>query len=87
MVIYLMSKKSETFENYLAFKAWLKTQHNAQIRMLRSDRGGEYLSGEFSAHLKKVETICQLIVHNTPEYNGVSEQLNWTLLEKVHANC
>ena len=36
-VIYLMTKKSETFENYLVFEAWLKTQHNAQIRMLRSD--------------------------------------------------
>jgi hypothetical protein len=75
-VIYLMAKKSETFENYLTFEAWLKTQHNVQIRMLRSDRGGEYLSSEFSAHLKKVGTTRRLTVHDTPEYNGVSERLN-----------
>ena len=52
-VIYLMAKKSEVFEHYLAFEAWLKTQHNARIKKLRSDRGGEYLSGEFSEHLRK----------------------------------
>jgi hypothetical protein len=84
-VVYLMAKKSETFENYLAFEAWLKTQHNVQIKMLRSDRGGEYLSSEFSAHLKKMGTILRLTFHDTPEYNGVSERLNCTLLEKVCA--
>jgi hypothetical protein len=84
-VIYLMAKKSETFENYLAFETWLKTQHNIQIKMLRSNRGGEYLSGEFSAHLKKVGTARRLTVHDTLEYNGVSERLNRTLLEKVRA--
>ena len=84
-VIYLMAKESELFEHYQAFEAWLKTQHNVQIKKLRSDQGGEYLSGEFSDHLQKEGTIRRLTVHDTPEYNGVSERLNRTLLEKVRA--
>jgi hypothetical protein len=56
-VIYLQSKKSETFESYKEFEAWLKTQHGVQIRKLRSDRGGEYLSGEFETHLRKAGTV------------------------------
>lgn len=27
----------------------------------------------------------KLTVHDTPEYNGVSKCLNWTLLEQTHA--
>ncbi len=78
-----MAKKSKIFEHYQAFEAWLKTQYNIQIKKLRSDWGGEYLSGEFSDHLQKEGTIRQLTIHDTPEYNGVSERLNRTLLEKV----
>ena len=84
-IIYFMAKKSEVFEHYQAFEAWLNTQYNVQIKKLRSDRGGEYLSGEFSNHLRQKGTIRRLTVHDTPEYNGVSERLNRTLLEKVRA--
>jgi len=61
-----------------------QTQHNVQIKKLWSDRGGEYLGGEFSDHLQKEGTIHQLTIHDTPEYNGVSERLKRTSLEKVH---
>jgi hypothetical protein len=63
----------------------MKTKHGIQLKKLRSDRGGEYLSDEFSAHLAKAGTIRQLTVHDTPEYNGVSEWLNRTLLVKIRA--
>jgi hypothetical protein len=82
-VIYFLAKKSEVFASYLAFEAWLSTQYNVRIKKLRSDRGGEYLTGEFSDHLRKKGTTRRLTVHDTPEYNGVSERLNRTLLEKV----
>ena len=36
---------------------------------------------EFSKYLHSQGTIQRLTVHNTPEYNGVSERLNRTLLE------
>ena len=72
----------DTYKNY---EAELQTQHGVHIKRLCSDQGGEYLSTTFDDHLAKSGTLRSLTVHNTPKYNGVSEQLNCTLLEKVQA--
>jgi hypothetical protein len=58
------------------------TQKKVSIKCLRSDRGAEYRSAAFDA---QQGTIRRLTVHDTPgpEYNGVSERLNRTLLNKV----
>ena len=61
------------------------TQKGTRIKRLHSDRRGEYLSGPFDDHLAKAGTLRNLTMHDTPEHNGVSERLNRTLLEKVHA--
>ncbi len=84
-VVYLIRNKSDTFESYLEFEAWLFTQFGFRIKKLHSDRGGEYLSHEFTQHLARCGTIRRLTVHDTPEYNGTPERLNRTLLEKVRA--
>ena len=81
--VYFLNSKDETFDSYRAYEA--STQQNTKIKSLRSDRGGEYLSDEFSAHLKSAGTIRKLTVHDTPEHNGVSERLNRTIMEKVRA--
>jgi len=63
----------------------MKTQHGARIKWLHSNHGGEYLSNEFSTHLATHRTERTLTVHDTPQENGVTERLNHTILEKVHA--
>ena len=83
--IYFLHTKDETFDFYQVYEAWLSTQLNAKVKCLRSDRGGEYLSDDFSAYLRKKGTIRKLTVHDTPEHNGVAERLNHTILEKVRA--
>src|SRR6202522_3225275 len=83
--VYFLRTKDKAFESYQAYEAWMKTQHNHPIKALRSDRGGEYLGADFSAHLKKAGTIRKLTTHDTPEYNGVSERLNQTIITKVRA--
>jgi hypothetical protein len=83
--LYLQSVKSDTFESYRTYEAWLQTQHNAKVKRLRSDRGGEYLSDEFSKHLKARGTERKLTTHDTPQHNGVAERLNRTLVERVRA--
>ena len=83
--VYFLLTKDKAFNFYQAYEAWLSTQHNTRIKCLRSDRGGEYLSTEFSDHLKKAGTVRRLTVHDTPEHNGVAEHLNRTILEKVRA--
>jgi hypothetical protein len=80
--VYFLHTKDETFDSYRIYEAWLSTQQKAKIKCLRSDRGGEYLSDEFSAHLKKAGTVRKLTVHDTPEHNGVAERLNRTIMER-----
>ena len=61
----------------------LLRQKIIHIKKLHLDRGGEYLSKEFSDHLAKSGTKRNLTVHDMPEHNGVAERLNYTLLERV----
>ena len=74
--IYLMKHKSETFEKFKEFQSEVENHHNKKIKFLRSDRGGEYLSYEFSLHLKQCGIVSQLMPPGTPQCNGVSERHN-----------
>lgn len=56
-----LQTKDETFESYCIYEAWLST--NAQIKCLNSNRGGEYLSKDFSEHLQKTGTTRRVTVH------------------------
>lgn len=78
-----MHVKSNTFQAYLEFESWLQIQHGTPIKWLHSDCGEEYLSEGFTHHLKTHGTEHKLITHNMPEYNGVAEQLNQTLVKHV----
>ena len=45
--MYLMHHKSETFEKFRQFKSETEKQLGKTIKILRSNRGGENISGEF----------------------------------------
>jgi transposase InsO family protein len=83
--IQLLRTKDEAFEAYKSFAAWAKTQHGVRVKRLRSDRGGEYTSGEFSEFLKSQGTERRLTTHDTPQHNGVAESLNCRIVERVRA--
>ena len=55
--LYLLCTKGQVFNAYKAYEAELMTQCKARIKKLRSDRGGEYLSGPFDDHLSKSGTL------------------------------
>jgi hypothetical protein len=71
--LYLLHLKSKTFDAYKAYEAELKKQKGVKIKKLHSDRGGEYLSKEFSDHSKQAGTLQNITVHDMPEHNGVAE--------------
>ena len=81
-----MHSKDQALASYKSFEAWAMTQqHCKSIKILCSDRGGEYLSHAFNEHLDQAGTARKLTVHDTPQLNGVAEHLNRTLLERIHA--
>ena len=47
-----MKHKSESFEKFKVFKNEVQNQLSKNIKILRSDRGGEYLSQEFIDQLR-----------------------------------
>ncbi|KAK8662705.1 hypothetical protein V6N13_024596 [Hibiscus sabdariffa] len=83
--IYLMRHKSEALEKFKEFKNEVQNQHGKSIKALRSDRGGEYLSQDFDELLKECGIVSQLTPPGTPQWNGVSERRNRTLLDMVRS--
>ena len=51
--VYLMRHKSEAFEKFKEFRHEVEKQTEKSIKVLRSDRGGEYLSRKFLDYLKE----------------------------------
>ncbi|KAL0455903.1 UNVERIFIED_CONTAM: hypothetical protein Slati_0929500 [Sesamum latifolium] len=56
-----------------------------KIKALRSDRGCEYLSGEFIDYLKENGILSQWTPPGTPQLNGVAERRNRTLSDMVRS--
>ena len=83
--IYLMHKKSEVFEKFQEYKKEVENQLGRNIKILRSDCGGEYMSDPFNDFLKENEIIHQLTMSYTPQQNGVVERHNRTLLDMVRS--
>ena len=66
--VSFLKAKSEAFESYKHYEAWVKAHHNAGgIACLGSDRGGEFLSEEFNAHLHDAGTVRHLNIHDSPQ--------------------
>ena len=80
-----MTHKSDTLERFKEFKNEVENQLDRKIKVLRSDRGGEYLSGEFKDFLKECGIVTQLTPPGTPQWNGVSERRNRNLLDMVRS--
>ncbi|KAM2507814.1 hypothetical protein ACFX1W_030095 [Malus domestica] len=80
-----MKYKSESFERFKEFKNEVEKQTGKQIKTLRSNRGGEYLSNEFLNYLKECAIVSQWTPPGTAQHNGVSERRNRTLMNMVRS--
>ena len=80
VTVYFMAKKSDAFEAYKMFEAWVSVHQNAKIKILRTNRGGEFVSKAFQKHLDDNGTVRELTVHHSPSQNSVLEHLNKTLV-------
>ncbi|KAK8594089.1 hypothetical protein V6N13_125899 [Hibiscus sabdariffa] len=82
--VYLLKSKDEAIEKFKIYKLEVENQLNKKIKMVRSDRGGEYVEpfGEFcSQH----GIIHEITPPYSPQSNGVAERKNRTLKEMMNA--
>ncbi|CAI7871864.1 unnamed protein product [Closterium sp. NIES-53] len=80
--VYVLSKKSDVAETVKT--DWLpmvERQQDRLVKAIRTDRGGEFLSKEFSLWLKKNGIRHSLTMPYSPAMNGIAEQANRTITE------
>ena len=61
----------------------VEKQTEKNIKVLRSDRRGEYLSSKFLDHLKSKGILSKWTPPYTPQLNGVAKRRNHTLMDMV----
>ena len=63
------------------FKALVEKQSGCKIKIIRSDRGGEYTSHAFQDFCKDEGIWKQLTAGYNPQQNGIAERKNRTIVE------
>ena len=81
--LYLLSAKSEVLTYFLQFKALVEKETGCQIKMIWSNNGGEYTSLDFQHYLTTEGITSQISTPYTLEQNGLSEQGNQMIVEKI----
>ena len=80
-----MHSKSEVFDAFQKFKAYVENQFSTRIKVLRSDSGGEYMSHQFQNFPNTHDILSQRSCPYTPQQNEVAEWKNRHLLDTVRS--
>ena len=83
--VYLISQKYEALDCFIKYLNEVENQLDKKVKVLRTDRGREYLSDLFKKLCEEKGIIRQLTMPRTPQQNGVVERRNRTLLEMVRS--
>jgi transposase InsO family protein len=78
---YFLKDKSESFEKFKAYKAFVENETDLKIKCLRSDIGGEFISKEFINLFEDHRIKIQFSDPMTPQQNGVVEMKNRNVQE------
>ena len=81
--VYFLKHKDEVFQRFVEWKALVEKSSGHQVKILRTDNGGEYTSTQFESFLRAEGIRHERTVLKTPEQNGIAERLNRTLVETV----
>ena len=93
-IVTLLHEKSQSANILEIFINEVERQHNKKVKVVRSDRGGEYYgkfnesgqcAGPFAKFLESHGICAQYTMPGTPQQNGVSERRNHTLMEMVRS--
>jgi transposase InsO family protein len=83
--IYFLKDKSDTFDKFKEYKAFIEKKTGKHIRTLRIENGGEFESLQFEDFCKSTGIKRQLIMPYNPQQNRVDERKNKTICEATKA--
>ena len=81
---YPLVKKSDTLKAFMSLHAEIISL-GYKIKQLKSDNGGEYISGEFKEFCVLKEISQRFTTPHTPQSNSVSERFNRILGEHTRS--
>jgi hypothetical protein len=81
----LLKQKSEAFPAFKRYKAWIENKTGLKIKVVRDDKGGEWVSLVQRAYFEEHGIEFQHTVRAEPHQNGVAERANRTMAEHVTA--
>lgn len=81
--VQFLKHKSEALDMFKVFKNQVENQIGGRIKCLRSNRGGEFTSEDFTKYYEKHGIRRQLSAARTPQQNGVVERKNRTMQEMI----
>lgn len=84
--LWIMKSKGDVAVIFQKFCKMVETQYKTQVRVLRSDNGGEYMGSDLKAFMEARGIVHQTTCPYTPQQNGVAERKNRHLLEVVRAS-
>ncbi|GJZ56678.1 zinc finger, CCHC-type containing protein [Tanacetum coccineum] len=75
----------QAFSTFKEFRQQIEMETRMKLRMLRTDRGGEFTSNEFTKYCKENGIARQLTAPYSPQQNGVVERRNRTVLSTTRS--
>nr|GFA39211.1 zinc finger, CCHC-type [Tanacetum cinerariifolium] len=83
MWAYFLTSKDQAFSTFKEFRQKIEMEMRMKLRMLRTDRGGEFTSNEFTKYCKENGIARQLTAPYSPQQNRVVERRNRTVLSTM----
>ncbi|KAG6499643.1 hypothetical protein ZIOFF_039433 [Zingiber officinale] len=80
MWVFVLTAKKDAFQAFKKFKSVTENTTEYKIKTLRTDRGGEFLSTEFTRFCENEGIERHLSAPYTPQQNGVVERRNRTVM-------
>ncbi|GJZ74958.1 zinc finger, CCHC-type containing protein [Tanacetum coccineum] len=80
MWVYFLKSKDQAIDTFKEYKKSIENELRTTLKMLRTDRGGEFTSNEFTQYCKENGIARQLTAPYSPQQNGVVERRNRTIM-------
>ena len=83
--VYLLRTKDEAFDKFKIFKAEVENQKDKKIKMIQSDKGGEYFLIEFNNYCENFGIIHQKSAPFTSQQNGLAKRKNRIFMDMINS--
>jgi hypothetical protein len=83
--VYFLKTKDEVFEKFKEWQRLMEKQTGKEVKVFRTDGGGEYTSKRFEAYLASCGIRHEISAPYTPQQNEVAERGNRSIVEKARS--